>query len=148
LTGKSRHGVESAAAPPKKKQRAQRPRVRKKRVFFLSTCVSDVSPRGAHSDLHVLNLPFWGVLANIRLFNGSASVPTTMPYSSQHVAAMLDDWEKAKQLIDGETPDDVHVCHNMTVEKHDSNLTSGFRHSKKRGSCQHSSISPPISKQL
>jgi len=54
-----------------------------------------------------------------------------MPYSFPHVAAMLDDWEKAKQLIDGETPDDVHVWRNMTVEKHDSNLTLGFRHSKK-----------------
>jgi len=49
-----------------------------------------------------------------------------MPYSFLHVAAMRNDWEKAKQLIDGEAPDDVHVWRNMPVEKRNSNLDPIF----------------------
>jgi len=54
-----------ATALPKRKQRAQLPRVRKKWSLSLSTCESESRPTHFASLLvPVLNLPFWGALAN------------------------------------------------------------------------------------
>jgi len=120
---------------------------RKKKFLSFSTCVSDVSPRGAHSDLHALNLPFWGALAN-------SPFQRQCECDDDHAVLLPARGGDARRLGEGEA---AHRRRNTRrrarMAQHDGREARQqsdvrFQTLKKRGSCQHSSIFPPNSEQL